>query len=367
VNVTGWIGRLSGGQKALVAVIAVVVAGAGTFTGLALTSGSSKAEPVAEAPPPTTTTPVPTTTHPTPTPKPKPKPKPAPPVNPLTGIGRPLSGQVVAVKINDTLPGQVGIDKADIVYVEEVEAGLTRLIAVFDSSKPIVGPVRSVRASDVELLTQYGRIVLAASGGGGDSLPTLDVSILKSTINDRGGAGFYRDSSREMPYNLMLNLAQIGNLGGAAEKSIGLTWATKLPRVVGVKPGRSLHTVVGSTPVAFQWNDSLHRYVRYIYGTAQSAADGAPVATPNVIVQFCQGYVNPNDIDVVGNPGHYTKSVGSGKVAIFRNGVRIDGTWSRPNAASGTSYRDAKGHVIPLSPGGAWVVLATAGNPLTSQ
>jgi Protein of unknown function (DUF3048) N-terminal domain/Protein of unknown function (DUF3048) C-terminal domain len=367
VNLRGQIGRLSGGQKALVAAIAVVVAGTGTFTGLALTSGSSKAEPIAAAPPPTTTTPAATTTHPTPTPKPKPKPKPkpAPPVNPLTGIGRPLPGPVIAVKIDDVAAArpQVGIDKADIVYIEQVEAGLTRLIAVYDTNKLVVGPVRSVRASDVELLDQYGRIALAAAGGAGDSLTTLAASPLKGVL---GGPWFFRDDSRYMPHNLMLNLAQMSGIGSAAAKSIGWTWAASLAGISGGKPGGSLHTIVGGTAVAFQWNASLKRYVRYIDGVAQVAADGAPVATPNVIVQFCQGYVNPNDIDVVGNPGHYTKTIGTGHVAIYRNGVRIDGTWSRPTAASGTTYRDAKGHVIPLSPGGAWVVLATNGAPLTS-
>ncbi len=360
MNLFHRIGQLTGTQKAVAAAAAVVVAGGGTATGLVLTGGSSKAQPVAAAPT-TTVAPKPSPT----TPKPKPKPKPAPLVNPLTGVGKPVKGEVVAVKVDDVADArpQIGIDQADIVYIEQVEAGLTRLIAVYDTRKPVVGPVRSVRASDIELLNQYGPIVLAASGGGGDSLPTLAASHLKGNL---GGAGFFRDNSRVMPHNLMVNLAQTSGLGGAAAKSIGWTWAAKLTGVVGVRPGTSLHTVVGGTGVAFQWSAALKRYVRYIDGVAQSAADGAPVATPNVIVQFCQGYVNPGDIDVVGNPGHYTKTVGSGKVAVFRNGVRINGTWTRPNAASGTTLRDAKGHQIPLSPGRTWVVLVENGVPLTN-
>src|SRR5207249_7099548 len=212
----------------------------------------------------------------------------------------------------------VGIDQADIVYIEEVEAGLTRLIAVYDTHKPVVGPVRSVRASDVELLNQYGPIVVAASGGGGDSLPTLDRSRLRSTLLQRGGPGFFRDESRVIPHNLMLNLAQTAGLGGAAAKSIGWTWAAKPIGVVGMRSGRSLQTVVGGTVVQFRWNVPLRRYVRYIDGVAQFAADGRPVATPNVIVQFCRGYVNPGDVDVVGNLGHYTKPIGKGQVAVFR-------------------------------------------------
>lgn len=368
MNLPDLIGQLTTRHKAIAAAVAavVVVAGvAGSWVALASSDSKPKSTPSPVALAPTTTA----SPTPKPTPKPTPRPKPRPAlVNPLTGIGAPVKGPVVAVKINDTSVGaaQVGIDQADIVYIEQVEAGLTRLIAVYDTKKPIVGPVRSVRASDIELLSQYGAITIAASGGGGDSLPTLDRSILKSTINDRGGPGFFRDDNRQAPYNLMLNLAQTSGLGGAAAKSIGWTWARSAAGVAGARGGTSLQTQVGGTQVAFRWNTSLKRYLRYVGGSPQSAASGAPVATPNVIVQYCQGYTNYQDIDAVGNPGHYTKSIGRGRVSIFRNGIRIDGTWSRPTLASGTTFRDAKGHIIPLAPGGAWVVMTENGKPLTS-
>ena len=117
---------------------------------------------------PTATTPAPTPTRPTPTPKPAPKPKPKPAVNPLTGLRGVPTRPVVAVKIDDTASGrpQIGLEAADVVYVEQVEAGATRLVAVFASRQPgTVGPVRSVRNNDPELLAAYGRPALAYSGG----------------------------------------------------------------------------------------------------------------------------------------------------------------------------------------------------------
>ena len=358
MNLGERLAALSQRQKAAAGLTALVLVAGGTVGGVMATSSSPHHAAAPSSTPPPTPTPTPT-----PTPKPKPKPKPAP-INPLTG-GAPVKGSVVAVKIDDVAEGrpQAGIDRADVVYIEEVEGGLTRLVAVFDTYKPTVGPVRSVRASDPELLTQYGAINFAASGGGGDSLPTLDRSILKADINDRGGPGFSRDGGRDVPHNLMLNLAQVK--GGAAAKSIGWAWSAKLAGLARVKPGASVRTVVGGTPVEFRWSAPLRKYVRYIDGVAQHAANGRPVATPNVIVQFCQGYTNPGDIDPAGNPGHYTKSVGKGRVVVFRNGRRIDGTWSRPTAKAGTTLRDAAGRTIPLAPGGAWVALATVGAALS--
>ena len=126
------------------------------------------------------------------TPKPKPKPK-AVATNPLTGVGASPIGPVIAVKLDDTANGRptLGLEKADVIYIEEAEGGLSRMVAVFASAKPKVRAVRSIRSSDPELLGQYGRIIVVASGGGGSSLPTLDRSGLRSSINDRGQVGFF--------------------------------------------------------------------------------------------------------------------------------------------------------------------------------
>jgi len=363
-RLAGFVARFSPRQRAAAGLASLVLVAGGTVGGVMAASGSSRhaAEP-SSTPPSTTATPTPK-----PTPKPKPKPKPKPPaVNPLTGVGPVPKGAVVAVKIDDTGNGrpQRGVDQADIVYIEQAEGGLTRLVAVFATHKPVVEAVRSVRTSDPELLSQYGRITLVASGGGGDSLPTLDRSILHSVINDRGGVGFGRDGSRSAPYNLTSDLAAVSAAGhGASARSIGFTWVAK-PTGVRSTPAAHVSTVVGGTPVNFRWDGRAKRYVRYIGGAAQTAADGRAIATPNVIVQYCTVTVHPGDVDVQGNPAQYTHSIGRGKVAVFRNGRRVDGTWSRASATGGTVLRDSRGHPIPLAPGGAWVVLVSNGAPLS--
>ena len=366
--------RLSGKQKALAAgVITVLVAGGAIGATVAATASSSKhiAAPSSLAPTPTPTT-APPTHKPKPKPKPKKKPAPkAPTQNPLTGVGKVPKGPVIAVKIDDTAPGrpQAGIDKADIVYVEQAEGGLSRLVAVFATHKPTAGAVRSVRTSDPELLSQYGRIVLAASGGGGDSLPTLARSILHPYIMDRGAPYYYRDHSRASSYiNVMLPLGPVSaRVKAGSAKNVGFQWARRMPDIKTRPRAHAIRTRVGSTVVSFRWSPGLNKYVRSIGGVEQHAADGQPVATPNVIVQFCRVTRHLGDIDVNGMPSQYTHSIGHGRVAIFRNGHRITGLWSRASSSAPTVFKDKYGHVIPLSPGGAWVVLASNGAPLSSS
>ncbi len=125
-----------------------------------------------------TTTVAPTTTTTT-RPKPPP-PKPPPPTAPLTGLLQPnhqqLSAPAVVVKIDNVaaaLP-QSGVNQADVVYEEEVEGGLTRLAAVYQSDYPaVVGPVRSGRLTDEGIADDLNHPVLAYSGTNAIFLPIL--------------------------------------------------------------------------------------------------------------------------------------------------------------------------------------------------
>ena len=286
-------------------------------------------------------------------------------VNPLTGLAPVPTGPVVAVKIDDTAPGRpsAGLDRADVIYIEEAEGGESRMLAVFASAKPQVEAVRSVRASAPELLGPYVRPILVASGGGGSALPTLDRSILHSVINDRGQVGFHRDENRPAPYNLVsdLNVVSRAFPNASRVRDVGFTWAKTYPKAAGGRPGAKVSTLVGSTPMTFSWGPRSGTYVRTISGLALRAADGRPVARANVLIQYCQINVDRGDIDVLGNPSMYTKTIGTGKIVLFRNGRRIDGTWSMASWGATTKYKDVHGKPLPLAPGGTFVLLVRPG------
>ncbi len=289
----------------------------------------------------------------------------APAVNPLTGL-KPSKNPVIAVKIEDTALGrpQVGTNLADIVYVEQVEGGLTRLMAIFNTHLPTsVEPVRSVRPSDPELALQLGHIIFVASGGSKAGFAPLKDSPLKKVIGDRGGPEFTRDPNRNAPENLVVNLKKVAKMvKGPRAKSIGLQWSTK-PPAGKTKPGTFVQTMVGGTPVTFKWNAKTHRYMRIIDGAIQYTANHSVIDTPNVVVEFCKVTTYTKDRDVLGNPAKFTKTIGTGKAVVFRDGKRINGTWSRKSVNDGTIFK-ANGKVIPLTPGGAWFVLAAVGAPL---
>lgn len=302
---------------------------------------------------------------------PAPAPAPARKLNPYTGLGSVPTTPTIAVKIDDTPPGrpQVAIDLADIVYIEEAEGGLSRLAAIFGSHKPTVGYVRSTRPSDPDLLLQFGRITEAASGGGHDALPLLDKSGIKGWINDRGAAYYHRQSRNESSYiNLLLDLFKVAkDARTALPKPMGFTFAAASPQLSTAQKAIDIHTRVGSQVVEFRYSYTLHKYIRYIDGVAQRAADGQLVATRNVIVQTCRIIPHPQDTDVNGNPSQFTITVGHGAVAVFRDGKRIDGSWIRGALSGGTLLRTSKGAPILLGPGNTWVALVRPGVGATSH
>jgi hypothetical protein len=350
-------------------VTAVIIASA-MLTSTACT-GSGGSEP--------SNTPVPATTSSQttkPAPKPKPKTKPEPRRNPYTGIGPVPQRPTIAVKIDDTAPGrpQVGINKADIVYVEAVEGGLTRLAAIFGTYHPkAVGYVRSTRPSDPDLLRQYGKITEAYSGGAHDSLPRLYRSGIRSWSND-AGAGFYtrRPRAASSYINLVLNVNGVASIVKTPHPH-NIDW-TFSRHLTGLHPtkGYTVRTeVTGSyahgTPVVFHYSPKLHKYVRYIDGVRQWSSSGHPVAARNVIVQECFVHSHPRDTDVNGNPSQFTYTVGHGKAVIFRGGHRVDGTWHRHSVKDGTTWRAKNGKRIPLAPGNTWIILVRKGIPVFSR
>ena len=324
--------------RAGVAVVAVAV------TGVTGCSSSSPHKASAPSTPPTTAA---TTAS-------------APAVNPLTGVGAPPSGPVIAVKVDDTENGRPsrGIDQADVIYLEQAEGGLSRMLAVFSGHRPRVEAVRSVRTSDPELLAQYGRAVLVFSGGARPVLPIIDRALLHTVVNDRGGPGFSRDRSRPAPYNLVSDLAVVAKrVKGDGVRDVGFRFASSDPRLASAPAAAQVRTSVGATTVTFVWDAARHRYVRTIGGRKLTTAAGVVLGKPNVLVQFCSIVPDRRDIDVNGNPSQYTHTVGSGRVVLFRDGKRIEGRWSRPSAGAPTTFTDGAGKPLTFAPGGLWVAL----------
>jgi hypothetical protein len=296
------------------------------------------------------------TVRPTPTTHRSPAPV-AAAVDPLTGRA-PSKNPVLAVKVDNTFfeVPQFGVSDADIVFVEQVEGGLTRLICVFHSDLNVeVGPVRSVRTTDAELLPVFGKPGLVFSGGAGGPLADLAAA---SVVDTSGiGSGYFRSDAAYGTYNLHANLSTIASQasGLGAPRPIGFTFAATDPRVVKGATASSLQIVMESGVTNFSFTGG--RYVRMRDGSAVSDYQGKVEAADNVLVQHVIDQPDGN-YDSVGSPSYISHTVGSGAVTLYRDNHAIPGKWSRTSVGSPFTYLDNSGRALPFKPGKTWIVLA---------
>lgn len=316
------------------------------------------------------TSPTPTTSStPSRTPAATPSPTATSPAAPSPGLPattQPLSGlpgttrkPVLAVKIDNVAAArpQTGLSQADLIYVEPVEAGLARIMAVFSSRLPsTVGPVRSARESDLELLRQYGTPAFAYSGANSKVLPLIAKAPVKDVSPAHAGSPYFRGTAKPAPHNLYARPADLLARAPKASKAhdIGFRF--------GAAPdgGRADTTETvrySAFKVGFTWSASKGRWAVSMDGKPFGAADGTPARPSTVVVQYVD--ISPSKFgDKWGNKSPYTKSVGSGRALVLRDGRSYDARWSRPGATSGTSFTTAAGQPMTFASGQVWVVFA---------
>lgn len=287
--------------------------------------------------------------------------------SPLSGRPGGAGKPTLIVKFDNTPNAQPhsGLTKADVVYVEEVEYGLTRLAAVFATDLPkVVGPVRSARISDLDLFANYGTPAFAYSGAQHKLRPFIAASALIDVSGDQGPYGYYRDGSRRAPYNFM---GQPDKLIARAKKasdapSIGFEFSKKAPA-----GGKAVGTITASYPSSsakFVWNVKSGGYDVRLNGAPARATEGGTQRATTVVVQYVKQY-DSGFGDKFGGRTPKEETIGTGKGWVFRNGKAYKITWTRDDKKSPTTFVGADGQVVPFAPGQIWVVLVNRTKPIS--
>lgn len=308
--------------------------------------------------PPGTPTATPTPTPFTPTPNPMPEP--VIPTSPLTGLPQPTGQPVLIVKLDNTGNAQphAGLHQADVVYIQEVEYGITRIAAVFSSVIPTrIGPVRSARITDIDLLRQYGKPAFAFSGAQRKLWPEIDAAAWFDISPRTGGQGYTRDRGRRAPYNSFLD-GRIG-LERAPEASmaggIGFAFDEEIP--AGGTPVKSLAMRWSGSSAEFVYRKTTGNFDVYLNGEraqAEEHGDGQQAAT--VIVQSVKQEPSIY-FDKGGGNTPKAETIGEGTALVFRDGRQWEATWSRERGKDGTLFRTMDGKLLPFKPGQQWIVL----------
>ncbi|WBP89966.1 DUF3048 domain-containing protein [Kitasatospora cathayae] len=286
------------------------------------------------------------TTH-----EPVPSREPAPPLpaNPLDNVG--TAGNTLAVKI-DNVGAHIqaihqGLAQADIVYWVEVEGGQSRLLALYDANHlpALIGPVRSARETDIPLLQQYGHLDFAYSGAISGLLPLLD----KADVQ---------------------NVTPFTDPGAFTNRAVDPTFVdphqiiAKFPSVPARSPGFGFGAAPGGGDAlgAMAWHlPAASIGVRFNGGTYDVSLDGHPAwsGTATVLVQHVSIVPGRFTDFNAGHPDNevFTRTTGSGRAEVLRDGRVWNVRWSRPDPAAGTSFTLPDGSSMAFATGPVLVVM----------
>jgi hypothetical protein len=308
---------------------------------------------------PTTTIPPTTTTQP-------------PPVLPLTGLPPSSLGQLhqpaVVVKIDnvDAARPQTGINRADVVYEEEVEGGLTRLAAVFQSYYPsVVGPVRSGRLTDEGIADDLNFPVYAYSGTNGIFEPVLRAQPLTAVDDSNYPSQFYRVGSN-VPHNLFTDVVNLAKLSTSHRYPSPLFSFRSAGEPFGGASAAAANRLSISFPAAvvtWTYDRATDSWLRDQNGTADIDSAGHQASATNVIVMSVNYVVSGMATGEGLPPTPIPDGVltGGGPVWVFSAGRVVKGTWHRSALTTPATYHDASGATIRLTPGRTWVELVPIG------
>jgi hypothetical protein len=310
---------------------------------------------------------------------------------PLTGleVDEELAERAsIAVKLDNhpSARPQANLNEADVIYEEVVEGGLTRFMAIYQSSDAsLLGPIRSTRAVDGKIVWPLGGY-FSYSGG---TEPNVEL-LREAPIVDIGACclpdAYYRRRGRSAPHNLYSSThalrdgavaagmdadvveppqALFSYLGEDDEFSgAGIIAVTGLDVVI--SEAAEVGWDYDSTTKTWQRTQNGERFISEdspasTSGTSDTTEPAetseVPLAVDNVVIQYV----------TYGGGGGDAEATGTGKVVVLVNGQMVEGTWTRSSVERPAEFKDSAGKLIKLKPGRTFVVLASTESATTTR
>jgi len=280
--------------------------------------------------------------------------------------------QILVVKIDDTNAAhpQIGVEDADLVYVEQVEGGLTRLAAIYTSKlPPLIGPIRSARISDIELLAQFGRVGFAYSGAQSKMRPVIAEANLENLSAERNPPSIYgKDPNRVGPVDMILKPDLLLERANANPK-IRIETATASIFAFGDAPKGETNTAIAtikwpSAKYELRWDSANEKWLIYFNEKPNMAANGEHLYADTAIIQIVS--ITPSIYgDKFGEITPFSKTTGSGKAVMLRDGFSYQLSWQRNLETDVTTWKSEDGRVANFKPGRTWIFLTDKAPVLT--
>jgi hypothetical protein len=304
-------------------------------------------------------------------------------VNPLTGekVDNPnlLNRRPVLIKVsNFPASGRphAGLSYADIVFAYAMPGSMSRYIGLYygkDANK--IGPVRSTRLIDPELVQLYQGVLGTSGGDWVNVLPKVYQLLgnryvfqglcpgicddghgwVTTVFGDSAAITQFRVANGEAPqrYDLTGTLFdKAAPAGGTDTPKLRFNFSTS---------DKSDWTYDQATGKYLRWIDNAPNYEEMI--PLMDRLTEKQLAFSNVIIiEANYGWydINLYTSDMLGN-------VNGLKATYLRDGKRYEGTWKVTDPYKPIQFFDNQGNLFPLKPGNTWINITGINTEYTSE
>ncbi|WP_159450160.1 DUF3048 domain-containing protein [Demequina sp. NBRC 110056] len=299
---------------------------------------------------------------------------PAPPDDPMPDVVWPLTGvdaegadpadlerAALSIKIENTPQArpQSNLQYADIVFEEQVEYGISRFVAVFQSDIPeTVGPIRSMRPMDKNIMGSMGG-PLIFSGAQRGFINDAASSGQQLIAQDTGGYGFFRVNTKPAPHNLHGTMADFYEQTDATAPATQFTYAYPPDESNVVEEGTTTTAIdINASPrmqPGWEWNAGDGVWERTESGSAHVTADGTQLYASNIVVLWTDLRNNSSGGGSAVPETIVVTDEGTGYVAVGDKYIPI--TWSKAGQFDPYILETESGEAVELTPGKTWVEL----------
>jgi hypothetical protein len=263
----------------------------------------------------------------------------------------------VAVKVeNDPAARpQAGLEKADLVFEEIVEGGITRFMAIFhcgDAKK--VGPIRSARFDDPKMALPFTS-VLAYSGANAIVQKELRKQGVTSLTEGMVGNPLFRSPAGSISvHSVFADTGRLRKYAPRRAKPPVYDLFTRDTVTAGAEKAKDvkLNFEAGNT-IEYRFDDGLWK--RFEGGAKFMAASGKQIAVPNLLVAEVRVDNSKHLVDIEGNPSPDIHLKGTGRALLFRNGLVEKGKWKVKKETAPPEFSTNKGDDFTFADGPIWI------------
>ncbi len=263
-----------------------------------------------------------------------------------------------AVKIDNVGPArpQSGLNEADIVFEEIINDGATRFAAVFHSQGvDTVGPVRSGRHPDIEILEAFDHPLFVWSGGNGGVTYYIERSELVD-LSANHTSGYYRRTGRRAPWNLYTSSEAMWSHTPAdfSVPPVVMPYLRPGEQITNAQPATTIEVTMDNIDVRWEYDADSGKYFRFQEGGEHMTETTGQVSTENVVLMMANYLQSPIDARTPD-----AQVLGSNPVYIFTGGTVRAGSWLRFASTDPYQFFDnfTDLNEIGLQPGRTWVEL----------